>query len=76
MMNRITDFLEIDPVSKDQAQEWLSRKANIQTVFTTHLEKLKMKPETKKMLEEFYRTFNEKLPELTGSKCFLWTTKQ
>ena len=76
MMNRITDFLGVDPVSKDQAQEWLRQKANAQTVYTTDLEKFKMKPETKQLLEEFYRPFNEKLAELTGSKHFLWTTKQ
>ena len=73
MMNRITDFLGVDPVSKDQAQEWLRQKANAQTVYSTDLKKYKMKPETKQLLEEFYRPFNEKLVELTGSKCFLWT---
>ena len=75
-MNRITDFLEIDPVSKDQAQEWLCHKANVQTAFTSDPEKYEMKPETKKMLKEFYRPFNEKLVELIGSERFLWTNKQ
>ena len=75
-MNHITDFLEIDPVSKDQAQEWLCHKANVQTAFTSDPEKYKMKPETKKMLKEFYRPFNEKLVELIGSERFLWTDKQ
>ena len=76
MMNRITDFLGVDPVSKDRAQEWFRHKANVQTVFTTDSEKFKMKPETEQLLEEFYRPFNEKLAKLTGSKRFLWTTKQ
>ena len=75
MMSHITDFLEIDPISKDQAQEWLQQKVNIQTVFTSDPKKFKMKPETKQLLEEFYRPFNEKLAELTGSKRFLWITK-
>ena len=74
MMNRITDFLEIDPVSKDQAQEWLHHQANAQTVYSTDREKFTMKPETKQLLEEFYSPFNAKLAELTGSKHFLWTT--
>ena len=78
MMNHITDFLEINPVSKDQAQEWLCHQANVQTVYpvySTDREKFTMKPETKKLLEEFYRPFNAKLVDLTGSKRFLWTTK-
>ena len=75
MMNRITDFLGVDQVSKDQAQEWLRHKANVQTVFTTDSEKFEMKPEMEQLLEEFYRPFNEKLAELTGSKRFLWMTK-
>ncbi len=76
MMNHITDFLGVDPVSKDQAQEWLHQKANAQTVYTTDSEKFRMKPETKQLLEEFYRPFNKKLAQLAGSKRFLWTTKQ
>ena len=76
MMNCITDFLEIDPVSKDQAQEWLRHQANAQTVYSIDREKFMMKPETKQLLEEFYRPFNAKLAELTGSKHFLWTSKQ
>ena len=77
MINRIIDFLGVDPVSKDQAWEWLRQKANAQTVYTTDSEKFRMKPETKQLLEEFYRPFNEKLLELIGnSEPFLWTTKQ
>ena len=76
MMNRITDFLEVDSVSKDQAQEWLRHQANAQTVYSTDRDKFTMKPETRKLLEEFYRPFNAKLAELTGSERFLWTSKQ
>ncbi len=77
MMNRITNFLGVDPVSKDQAREWLCQKANAQTVYTTDSEKFRMKPETKQLLKEFYRPFNEKLVELIGSnERFLWTTTQ
>ena len=76
LMNRITDFLGVDPVSKDQAREWLRQKANAQTVYSTDSEKFRMKSETKQLLGEFYRPFNEKLAELAGSKRFLWTTKQ
>ena len=76
MMNHITNFLKVDPVSKEQAREWLRREANAQTIYSTDSEKFKMKPETKQLLEEFYRPFNAKLVELTDSKRFLWVTKQ
>ena len=76
MMNRITSFLGLDPVSREQAQEWLGQEANAQSVYSTDKEKFEMRPETKRLLEEFYRPFNAELAKLTGSKRFLWTHKQ
>lgn len=72
VMQKITNFLEIAPVSSDQATQWLSRKVNVQRLVTTGTEEAKMREDTRIMLEEFYRPYNVKLAELTGDKAFLW----
>ena len=75
MMTQITNFLGVEPITRDQAQEWMCHEANAQHIYSTDPEKFKMKPETKKLLDNFYRPFNGKLAELTGDEHFLWTSK-
>ena len=75
MMTRITKFLGVEPLSREKAQEWLCNQANAQNIYSTDPEKFKMKPETKQILEDFYKPFNAKLAELTNSKRFLWAPK-
>ena len=72
MMTKITNFLGVEAVSKEQASKLLCHKANAQSVYATDPENFKMRPETKKLLEDFYKPFNFKLAELTGSRRFLW----
>ena len=73
MMTKITNFLGVEAVSKEQASKWLCHEANAQlNIYATDPENFKMRPETKKLLEEFYKPFNLKVAELTGSRRFLW----
>lgn len=74
-MKRITDFLKVAPVSNERAHEWLCHEANAQTVYSMDPEKFKMKPETRQLLEEFYKPFNVELAKLTGNDQFLWTSE-
>lgn len=74
-MTRITRFLGVEQVSKEQAKEWLCHQANSQNVYLSNPEKFEMRDETKQVLEGFYEPFNVKLAELIGSERFLWTDK-
>ena len=71
-MRRVTDFLGISPLSPIWARRWLSRRENMQTFRRRKTVALRMKPETRALLAEFFRPYNEKLVELTGEKRFLW----
>ena len=74
MMTQITEFLGVDPVSEDQAKDWLSQVQNVRPQFQTLSDsaKLDMRPETKELLEDFFEPHNIMLAELTGDKRFLW----
>ena len=58
-MDNITTFLSLDPVPKETALEWMADTKNI-----GHYDN--MLPETRRILEEFYRPFNEELEKLVG----------
>ena len=70
VMAQIADFLQVDWIGDQDAKEWLSVEANVQEDYRT---KFKMKPETEKLLSDFYKPYNELLVNLTGSGHFLWT---
>ncbi len=72
VMLKITDFLEISPVSHDDAARWLSRRVNVQRLVATDTNTLKLREDTRTILEEFYRPYNVMLAELTGDRAFLW----
>ena len=66
-MRRVTKFLGVADI-RPAASRWLR----------THRENQQarhrpMLPQTRALLSEFFRPFNEKLVELTGDKRFLWT---
>lgn len=67
-MGRVTRFLGISDL-KPSSTRWLrTHRENQQKV-----KHVVMLPETRELLSEFFRPFNEKLVELTGDKRFLWT---
>ena len=68
MMTQITEFLEVDRVSGNDARQWLSKEANAQQVY--RVSKYKMKPETKELLRHFYQPYNELLVNLIGDERF------
>lgn len=70
MMAQITEFLGLDRVSDQHAQQWLSVEANVQEDYR---KRFKMKPETEKLLNDFYKPYNRLLVNMTGSRRFLWT---
>ena len=70
IMAQIIEFLGVDWISDQYAKQWLSVEANVQEDYQT---KFKMKPETEELLNDFYKSYNELLVNLTGSGCFLWT---
>ena len=73
LMTRITEFLGIDPVSEDQAKEWLSKVSNARHWHpSVDPAKLVMRQETVKLLEDFFGPYNAKLAELAGDERFLW----
>lgn len=70
VMAQIADFLRVDWIGDQEAKEWLSVEANVQEDYRT---KFIMRPETEKLLNDFYKPYNELLVNLTGSGRFLWT---
>ena len=64
-MNNITDFLNINQFPENTSN-MLTHRKNVQKL---HMEML---PETRAILSEFYRPFNEMLVELTGDRRFHW----
>ena len=72
-MNKITEFLEISPVSADSAHKWLSATSRTRKLpgLDPQID-ITMRRDSKELLEDFYRPFNAKLAELVGDKRFLW----
>ena len=70
MMAQITEFLGVERISDHHAKQWLSIEANVQGNYRKWF---KMKPETEKLLNDFYKPYNVLLANMTGSECFLWT---
>ena len=62
LMDKITDFLNIDRQTPSQLS-LIQNKGKIQ---------LKMLPETRQVLFDFFRPFNQQLVKLTGDSQFLW----
>ena len=67
LVTKITDFLGVAPVSPSQAEQWFSKRVNVQNGGST-----KMRKETRELLEQFYRPYNAMLAELTGDSRFKW----
>ena len=75
-MRRITDFLDISQIEPNLAKKWLSRKENKQTIRRRGQRwvTMKMRPETRTLLTDFFTLHNKQLVELTGDERFLWDT--
>lgn len=69
-MQRLTVFLDISPISRDEAREWFSEKVNQRTKEQDSL--FRIQPSTKQLLKEFYSPHNELLADLLGDSRFLW----
>ena len=65
-MRSITNFLHIDSLPYQSIKALATFKKNEKKVL------MEMLPETRAILSEFFRPFNEMLVELTGDKRFLW----
>ena len=70
LMTKITDFLGVEPVSPSQAEQWLSKRVNVQNA--SYGGSTQMRKETRELLEQFYRPYNAMLAELTGDSGFNW----
>ena len=71
-LSTITNFLGLDPVSPQLAEQWLGRRANVQTLVAADPRKIQMWNRTRTLLEGFFRPFNAMLAELMGDQRFLW----
>ena len=60
-MEKISDFLNID--------RWKQNQFGIENKIKVNVTML---PETRQILSEFFRPFNQQLVKLTGDACFLW----
>lgn len=65
VINNITDFLSLDPISKEDALKWFSKKQNTRKTFLKSA-KYEMLPETQRLLEIFFAPFNKRLQEMIG----------
>ena len=72
LMTKITDFLGVAPVSKESANKLFAKRANAQTVVSKNSESFQMQIRTRKLLDEFYSTYNSMLAELIADERFLW----
>ncbi len=70
LMSNITDFLSLNPVSRDDAERWFLEKANRLRVSSSF--KHGMREDTRDILKELYRPYNEMLAELLGDDRFLF----
>ena len=72
--SRITNFLGLHPVSRQQARQWFARKMNVQENVAADPSELIMWNKTRRLLEDFYRPHNAMLVSLTADVTFLnWT---
>ncbi len=69
-MQKLTSFLDIDPISKDDTKQWFSEKINERTQEQDSI--FRIKPTTIEVLNSFYSPHNEQLAELLGDNSFLW----
>ena len=69
ILNDITRFLSLDPVSKETALKWFSKKINAQHNLPKTQDS-EMLSTTKQILERFYAPYNERLERLIG---ITWT---
>ena len=65
VLNDITKFLSLDPVSKKTALKWFSKKINAQHNLPK-TQGSEMLSTTKQILERFYSPYNERLERLVG----------
>lgn len=72
LMSKITNFLGISPVSKDNAEHWFAKKAHEQVAFGSDSRKHQMREDTRELLENLYRPYNKMLAELLGDDRFLF----
>ena len=68
----ITNFLGLDPVSAELAEQWLGRRENVQAIAAADHGRIQMWNRTSTLLENFFRPFNVMLAELIGDQRFLW----
>lgn len=69
-MQKLTVFLDIDPISRDDTKQWFSEKINKRTKEQDSI--FRIKPSTIQLLNSFYSPHNEQLSELLGDDSFLW----
>ena len=72
LMTKITDFLQVAPLSKESANKLFAKRANAQTVVLKDSVSFQMQIRTRKLLEDFYRPYNSLLAKLIGDDRFLW----
>ncbi len=72
LMSKITNFLGLSPATRQQAEKWFASKANTQKAFSTSSRKHEMRKDTRELLEELYRPYNEMLAGLVGDQKFLF----
>ncbi|XP_041376875.1 carbohydrate sulfotransferase 15-like [Gigantopelta aegis] len=72
-MTRLFDFLQLRPVSTEEMKAVLKLPVTNKRPTRKDGAKIHMKPETRDILETFYRPFNEKLAKLLDDKKYLWS---
>ena len=73
IMTQITGFLDMDAVSEVQAENWLSGVVNARKKRKEiDPDKLIMRPESKTLLEDFFKPYNIMLADFIGDQRFLW----
>ena len=70
LMVKITEFLELGPVSKEWVTESFAKKVNAQHIITG--EDPIMQSRTRELLEDFYKPYNSLLAALVADNRFLW----
>ena len=70
VMEKITSFLGIRTLTEDQVKILFDRKRNVNSA--AHTKAYEMLPETRQLLQNLYRSHNEKLAELLNDDTFLW----
>jgi len=66
-MRRVFKHLDLSEPSQDEWQRILTRSISNRFVYKPML------PETRQLLSDFYRPWNEKLAELLQDNGFVWT---